>query len=157
MRLPPGGRDFVREALIVSGFTLMALLRTGLGRGLGTRFFVGVDAVQDVWILNWVTGHLVRDPARLWEGNNFFPSHDAILFCDPLLGPAVLVLPLRLFTSNPVFLYNAAVLLVLVAASWGFYRLAWKLSDDRRAALLAGFAIPYLPQQTHHMIHLNLL
>jgi len=147
----------LREALILAGFTLMALLRTGLTRELGSRFFVGVDAVQDVWILNWVTSHFLHDRSQLFEGNNYFPSHDAILLCDPLLGPAALVTPLRFFTSNPVFLYNAAVLLVLVGASWGFYRLAWKLSGDRWAALLAGFAIPYLPQQTHHMIHLNLL
>jgi hypothetical protein len=147
----------LREALILAGFALMALARTGLARDLGTRFFVGVDAIQDVWILNWVTSHAVQDPSRVFEGNNYFPAHDAILLCDPLLGPAALVLPLRLFTANPVFLYNAAVLLVLVLASWGFYRLAWKLSGDRAAALLAGFAVPYLPQQTHHMIHLNLV
>src|SRR5713226_3392369 len=135
----------------------MALLRTGLTRELGSRFFVGADTVQDVWILNWVASHLLHHRSQLFEGNNYFPSHDAILFSDPLLGPAALVLPFRLVTANPVFLYNAAVLLVLVGASWGFYRLAWKLSGDRRAALLAGFAIPYLPQQTHHMSHLNLL
>jgi hypothetical protein len=147
----------LREALVLGGFALMALARTGLVRGLGTRFFAGADVVQDVWILNWITGHALRDPSHLFEGNNYFPSHDAVLFSDPLLGPAALVLPLRLFTRNPVFLYNAAVLLVLVVASWGFYRLAWKLSGDRRAAVLAGFAVPYLPQQTHHMGHLNLL
>ena len=147
----------MREALILAGFTLMALLRTGLTGDLGSQFFAGVDTVQDVSILNWVASHLVTDRSRLFEGNTFFPSHDAILLSDPLLGPAALVLPLRLFTSNPVLLYNAAVLLVLVGASWGFYRLAWRLSGDRRAALLAGFAIPYLPQQTHHMTHLNLV
>ncbi len=152
-------RGWWLELGIVAGFALLSALASGLWNDIGTRMYGGglSDPAQDAWVLSRLTHQMLHDPLHLFEGNIFYPAHHSILFCDPLLGPAVLVLPIRLFSANPVLLYNSAVLLSLISAAWGFYRLARHLHNDRGAALLAGIAIPFCSQQMVRLWHLNLL
>ena len=140
-----------REAAVLAFCALLAVLYTGLWSDLGTHFRAGNDPVQDAWILSTVTRNMLTQPQRLFEGNIFYPSYGSVLYADPLLGPALLVLPLRAVTDNGALLYNAALLLGLTLASYGFYRVALRLWDDPRAALLAAIAIPYTSQQMHHL------
>ena len=145
-----------RELLVAVGLFVLAAVETGITSDWGARFYAGPDPIQDVWILDWIGRHLLLDPGRVFEGNNFFPSRDAILFCDPLLGPAVLSQPLRLATDDPVLIYNLMVVLGAALASYGFYRLALQLGAGFVAALLAAVVIPYSAPQLFHMSHLNL-
>jgi hypothetical protein len=57
----------------------------GIFANLGTRAFAGPDPIIDIWTLHWVATHLLKDPARLFEGNIFFPARNTVLFSDPLL------------------------------------------------------------------------
>ena len=152
-------RGWRLEFGIVVGFALLSALASGLWNDIGTRMYGGgmSDPAQDAWVLSRLTHQMLHDPLHIFEGNTFYPAHHSILFCDPLLGPALLVLPIRLFSANPVLLYNAAVLLSLIIAAYGFYRLALHLHHDRGAALLAGIAIPFCTQQMARLWHLNLL
>jgi hypothetical protein len=151
-------RRALRELCLIAGFAVLAVLQTGISSQLGTQLYGGGggDPGRDTWTLSWITGHLLS-PSQLFEGNAYYPSHNAVLFCDPILGPSVLVAPLRLFSSNPVLLYNCAILFGLVLASYGFYRLAYDLVGDHGAAALAGVVIPYTSQQMIRLFHLNLL
>jgi hypothetical protein len=129
------------EAVILGAYLLLAVSYTGLWNDLGTRFLAGNDPVQDVWVLNTVTRNLLERPGSLFEGNLFYPAHNAVLFADPLLGLALFLVPLRLLNDNPVLLYNGGLLLGLALASYGFYRLGIRLCGDPGAALLAGIAV----------------
>lgn len=149
VRLP--ARASAREPGIGAGFLLLAMAYTGLWSDFQTRFRAGADPVQDAWVLSTVTKNLLERPGRLFDGNVFHPSYDSVLYADPLLGPALLVLPLRALTDSPAALYNAALLLGLALASYGFYRLGLHLTGEPAAALLAGIAIPYTAQQMHHL------
>jgi hypothetical protein len=156
---PAGGepRRLAREGAVLGGYLLLAVLQTGLWSGLGSRLYTGPDPTQDVWVLNWVARHLIRSPGQVFEGNNFFPSRDAILFCDPLLGPAAVAAPLALVVDNPLLLYNLTLLSTLALGSYGSHRLARHLWGESPGTLLAGVCIPYTSLQLHHLIHLNLL
>ena len=147
-----------REILVLLAYLLLASVETGIGTDLGTRCFAGgaTDPGHDIYVLHWVANHLYN-PRMLFEGPTFYPSHDSILYDDPLMGPAVLVQPVRLLSDNPVLLYNVAILLSLLTAAYGFYRLALNLVHDARAALLAGIVIPFTAQQLSQLWHLNLL
>ena len=138
------------------GCILLAAYKAGLWRDLGTHVFAGPDPLKDVWVLDWVARHLHR-PALVFEGNNFFPSHDAVLFNDPMLGPALFAAPVRALGGGAVLAYNVAVLLVLAVASFGFYLLARRLGASVPAAVLPAVTVPYMPPQMQHLSHLNLL
>lgn len=155
---PRGGR-WLGESTVLAAYLLLAIAQTGLHGDLATRCYGGGrgDPGQDGWVLARVTSQLLREPWRPFEGNIYYPSHASVLYKDPLLGPAVLVLPLKAAGANPVLLYNAAILLSLLLASWGSYRLARRLGAAGRAAFLAGVVIPYAGPQMARLIHLNLL
>jgi hypothetical protein len=145
------GRRRQREALVLAACAVLAVLYSGLWSDITTHFRAGNDPVQDAWILTTVTGNLLTRPLQLFEGNIFYPSYKSVLFADPLLGPAVLLLPLRLFTDNGALLYNVSLLTSLTLAGYGFYRVALRLWGDPRAAVFAAIAIPYTAQQMHHL------
>jgi len=150
-------RRAAADAAVLAGSLGLAAIQTGLFFRLGTRTFAGPDPVIDIWTLGWVSRHLLGGPSRLFDGNIFFPAHDTVLFSDPLLGPALLVQPLLVATSNPVLLYNAAVLLVLALTSHGLWRLARALGADAVSALLPAVAVPYCAHQLRHLTQLNLI
>jgi hypothetical protein len=147
------------ELIVLAAFLALACAETGVYTDLASRSYGGGqgDPCIDGWVLSRVSHQLLHDPLRPFDGNIYFPSYDSVLLTDPLLGPSVLVLPLRLFSANPILLYNGAILLVLTLSSYGFYRLALRLGAARGAALLAGVAIPFSASQTDHLFHLNLL
>jgi hypothetical protein len=142
----------VRDGLAFAGYLVLAVAYSGVWSDIATRFRAGNDPVQDAWVLTTVTSNATTRPSRLFDGNVFFPAYDSVLYADPLLGPAALVLPLRAFTDNPALLYNVALLLGLSLAGYGFFRLGLHLTGDARAALLAGISVPYTAQQMHHML-----
>lgn len=144
-------RPWIRDALVAAGYLVLAVAYSGLWSDFRTRFRSGNDPVQDAWVLSTVTRNALTQPARLFDGNVFFPSYGSVLYADPLLGPAALVLPLRAVTDNPAVFYNTALLLGLTLASYGFFRLGLHLTGDPRASLLAGITLPYTAQQMHHM------
>ena len=144
-----------REWLILPGLVVLAAVQTGITTGLGERFYAGPDPAQDVWVLDWVTRHLLSP--QLFEGNNYFPSRYSVLYCDPLLGPAVLAAPFRLVTESPIVLYNLAVIGAFAVCSYGSYRLALRLWGDWRAALLAAVLVSQCPPLLAHRGHLNLV
>jgi hypothetical protein len=76
---------------------------------------------------------------------------------DLSLGTAVLVLPLRLFTTEPLVLFNLATLIALAFGGWAFHALVFGLTRQRWAGLLAGLLAAFSPEQLAHVFHLNLL
>lgn len=138
-------------------FLGLALVQTGLGQEPSRRCFVGPDPIIDMSVLQAVSDNLWRRPWAPFEWRCYYPSHDAVLLTDPLLGPAALVAPLRPLLPNPVARYNAAVLLVLVLGSYAAYRLGRALTGDAAAGALAGVLVPYSPYLVNHLVHLNLL
>jgi hypothetical protein len=151
------GRRLAVEAAALAFFALLAVVHSRIWDHLGDALYAHIDPHQDAWILTNVTDNLGHRPWDLFEGNQYFPSRDAVLFCDPLLLPSVLVAPLRLRTDSPAALYNVAVLAVLTLSGYGFWRLGREITGDPACALLAGVAIPYTTQLLSHLYQLNLL
>jgi hypothetical protein len=148
-----------REAAAALFFAALTLVQSGIWSDLGTRVYGGghSDPGSDIWVIANVSRQLLSEPLRPFDGTVFYPLRNTVLYRDPLLGPAVLATPVRLVSDNPVLHYNAAVLLGVWLAAWGFYRLALSLHGDAVAALLAGVAIAFSSQQTARFWHINLL
>ena len=114
------------------------------------------DPMVDLWTVDWLSKHFF-EPARIFQGNIFHPTPHAVLFSDLSLGTVVLLLPFRPFVSDPLPLYNLAVLLALAFAGWAFHALARDLTGSLSAGLLAGVLAGFGSHQMSHLYHLNLL
>ena len=121
-----------------------------------THTLVGPDPLSHLWMVSWLTGHAF-EPGRIFHGNIFHPASHAALFTDLSLGTAILVLPLRLVTSEPLVLFNAATILALAFGGWAFHALVHGLTGRRWAGLLAGVLAAFSSHQLSHVVHLNLL
>src|SRR5688572_18078978 len=121
-----------------------------------THTLIGPDPLSHLWIVSWLTGHAF-DPGQIFQGNIFHPAAHAVLFTDLSMGTAILVLPLRLFTTEPLILFNAATILALAFGGWAFHALVHGLTGHRWAGLLAGVLAAFSSHQMSHVYHLNLL
>jgi hypothetical protein len=121
-----------------------------------THTLVGPDPLSHLWMVSWLTGHAF-EPGRIFHGNIFVPASHAALFTDLSLGTAILVLPLRLITREPVVLFNAATILALAFGGWAFHLLVHGLTGNRWAGVLAGVLAAFSSHQMSHLYHLNLL
>jgi hypothetical protein len=132
------------------------LVTRPLALHLATRTIVGPDPLSHLWMVSWLTGH-AYEPSRIFQGNIFHPAAHAALLTDLSLGTAILVLPLRVFTSEPVVLFNAATILAFAFGGWAFHVLVHALTGNRWAGLVAGWLAAFSQHQASHVYHLNLL
>jgi hypothetical protein len=97
-----------REISVFLLFTAWAVVVTRpLAFRLTTHTLPGPDPLSHLWMVSWLTGHAFQ-PSQIFHGNIFSPAPHAALMTDLSLGTAVLVLPLRLFTTEPLVLFNLA-------------------------------------------------
>jgi len=151
------GRGVLLEVLAAVFFLALAVVATRpLAWNLETHLVGAGDPVVDLWTVDWLTRHFF-EKNRIFQGNIFHPAPHAVLYSDLSLGAVVLVLPFRHWLSDPVPLYNVAVLLTLAFAGWAFHALTHALTGNRWAGLLAGVLAAFGSHQLSHRPHLNLL
>lgn len=150
-------RAVAREAAFFAFFLVLAMVATRpLVADLRGKTLAGPDPLIDLWTVHWLSGHF-HDPAALFGGNIFYPSRHAVLFSDLSMGTAVLLAPSRLFVSDPVPVYNLAVLLSLAFGGWAFSLLARENGAGLAGGLVAGTLASFGSHQLSHIYHLNLL
>jgi hypothetical protein len=115
------------------------------------------DSAFFAWAIGWERHALLTDPARLPHGNMFHPLRYTLGMDEPVLGTAVLVLPLALLTDDAVLLYNVARLLTYALSALTAYLLARELDAAEGPALLAGAAFAFSPVRVDQIAHLSTL
>jgi hypothetical protein len=114
------------------------------------------DPLFSIWRIGWVLHQLLRDPARLFDANIFFPERLTLTFSDPIILPALMSAPLLAAGVHPVVAYNA-----LLLSAWWFsgiatYLLVERLTGSSRAAFIAGLMYAFYQYRFDHYSHLEL-
>jgi len=89
--------------------------------------------------------------------NIFYPNQGTLFYGVPLFGLALIGAPIRLFSRNPVLLFNILFLSSFFLCGAGLYFLARRLTDSRPAALLGGLVFAFFPYRFAHISHLEIL
>ena len=113
------------------------------------------DAELNEWILAWVAYQLPRAPARLFEGNIFYPEHDSLAFSEPLIVPALMGAPLQWLGVSPVLVFNLVLLLGFALTAWAGYALAFQWTGDRVAGMLAGSMFAFNTHTLTRLAHIQ--
>jgi hypothetical protein len=114
----------------------------------------GVDPLIEAWAIAWSGHGLVADPARVFDGNAFFPAPLSLAFTDTMLGYA----PLWWLSDGSTLLaYNLAYVSVPALAALGAYALARQLGANRAGALVAALAFAYAPWRMGQAAHLHVI
>lgn len=151
-------RAALRLALVTVAYAILSVAATWpLAAHLGDGVFSAVDPVDSIWRVGWGQERLLHAPWKLFDGNTFYPYARSYLFDELLLGQALLTLPARLLTDNPVAIYNLAILITLVLSGLGAYALARHLGCGVAGAFLAGAVYACAPLHLAHLGHLGVL
>jgi hypothetical protein len=145
-------------ALVIYGSVLLAAVLTWptLKYPLHTLPQDLFDPSRQAWQVAWAGHILVTDPARLWQGNAFYPENYSYAFGDSLLGYA----PLGMLGSGPlsaILRYNILFVLAHALLSVGGYALLRQLGSGRTGAVLGAVAFAYAPWRLAQEGHLDVV
>ncbi len=125
------------------------------GRSVG--FLEAIDTRLNTWILAWTQNALLSPGPGFFDGGMLYPAPGALAGSEHLIGPALLTLPLRLFSDNAVLHYSAAVLLSSLILGFSTAALARWASGSRLLGFLAAAIALSLPWRLAEISHLQLL
>jgi hypothetical protein len=115
------------------------------------------DAGLNAWTLNWVSHALSHNWTNLFDGNAFYPHTNSIALSEHMFGLAVLIIPIRWFTSNPWVGYNALIFAAYFLSAIGAYLFIMNLTNNRLAAFWGGIFWAFGFFRIHHIGHLQIL
>lgn len=114
------------------------------------------DGQLNAWIIAWVQHALATAPLSLFDANIFHPTPGILAGSEHLLGLAIPLLPLRLFTDDAMVLHQSALVLAFVGTGLTTCALAHWLTGSSWAAFLAGAIAVLMPWRMTELSHVQL-
>ena len=116
------------------------------------------DSRLNSWIVAWVQRAALTDPGSLFDGNIFHPAPGVITGSEHLIGVALQLLPVRLFTDNAVAFHQFALSLsALLLGLCTFVAVrGWTGRSSLFAATVAAVAAVWMPWRSTELSHLQL-
>ena len=116
------------------------------------------DALLNSWIISWNVHQLGADPLHLFDANIFFPEKGTLAYSENLVTGALIAAPVAALTDNPnpIVAFNTVLLVAFVLTGVATFVLAYDLTGDRLASILAGVLFAFAPYRFAHIPHLQL-
>jgi len=125
---------------------------------MGDRLHEYGDSVHHVWQIDYVSTRISQlNFLEALSLPHYYPMKYTLLFSDTLIPQAIMVLPFRLFTSNPFALFNIVVLTTQTLNIVSSVFLARSISKNRLSVLLMSFGLAYNPSFTNQIGHLPMV
>jgi hypothetical protein len=114
------------------------------------------DPIFSAWRLARFAHQLGTDPARLLDGNIFYPLPLTLTYSDATILQGILGTPLLWLGVEPLVVANALFFLAFPSCGLAFFYTSWRLTADPRAGLIAGVLGAWYPFHGEHYSHLEL-
>ena len=111
--------------------------------GLGAM--IDADLYLNVWILAWIAHALLTDPARLFDGNIYFPASNTITGSENMLAHVPVTVPALAATGNALVVLKAMALESFILAGIGMFFFVRHHTRSTAAGLVAGAAFTFAP------------
>jgi hypothetical protein len=118
--------------------------------------FDSPDALLNAWTLSWDLHQLGRDPLHLFDANIFFPDKGTLAYSENLVTAAIMIMPFRLVSDDPVLLLNLAFVGALITSGLAAFILGRHLTGSFLSGILAGILFAFAPYRWAHVPHLQL-
>jgi hypothetical protein len=114
------------------------------------------DPLYSAWSIARLVHQLATDPGHLFDGNIFYPLPRTLTYSDMRFLEAFVGAPFLLAGVDPLLVANGLTLVAFPACGLATFYAAWRLTDDPRAALVAGLLAAWHPFHAEHYSHLEL-
>jgi hypothetical protein len=146
-----------RFAKAVALFTLLTAVMTWPQVAhLGTEASHHEDVFFNMWRLGWVAHALATSPARVLDGNIFYPEPRTLTYSDAMPVESIVATPLLWAGVQPVLVHNLMLLGGIVLSAAGMFVLAASLTGSTAAGVTAGIVFAFVPYRFDHYMHLEL-
>jgi len=141
----------------IAVLVLLALVfnRQVLG-SLDSRLDHAGDPLLNSWILSWNLRSLTQEPGNIWHANIFYPHRYTLAHSENLIATSVMLLPVHVFSKNPVLLYNVAYLAGFILSALAAWLLGYHLTGSHLIGMIAGVAFALCPFRLAHSGHLQI-
>jgi len=151
----PTGREVAWAALVFAVATVLLSYPLAFHPATFSRLDNG-DARLNAWAISWVAHQLLEDPLALFEANTFYPLPHTLAYSEHLTLQGILAIPLLALTDDLVLTNNFILLFSMFASGLGMYFLAYALTRDHLAAILAGIFFSFAPFRFNRLPHLQM-
>ena len=114
------------------------------------------DPLFSAWRIARIAHQLVTDPARLFDGNIFYPLPLTMTLSDSTFLQAMLGAPFVLAGVDPLLVANALTFIAFPFCGLAFFYAGWRVTGDPNAGLVAGLLGAWYPFHAEHYSHLEL-
>ncbi len=121
------------------------------------------DSLLNMWILGWGVEHVPMlltgsiSWTEFWNANIFHPDPLALALSEHLFGQTLQILPVYWLTGNIILCYNLLFISTFALSAFGTYLLVRDLTDDKRAAFIAGLIYGFLPYRIASVPHVQVM
>jgi hypothetical protein len=114
------------------------------------------DPLYSAWSIARLIHQLATDSRHLFDGNIFYPLPGTLTYSDMRFLEAFVGAPFLLAGVDPLLVANGLTLIAFPARGLATFYAAWRLTDEPRAALVAGLVAAWHPFHAEHYSHLEL-
>lgn len=115
------------------------------------------DCVLNTWIPGWVQQQLFKDPLNLFNTNTFYPHTNTLSYSEHLFPQALISLPVKLLTNNPIAVYNFIFFFSFFLSVYGMILLTRHLTKNDFIGIVCGIIFAFNTYQINQITHLQLL
>lgn len=115
------------------------------------------DCVLNTWIPGWVQQQLFKDPLNLFNTNTFYPHTNTLSYSEHLFPQALIALPVKLLTNNPIAVYNFIFFFSFFLNAYGMFLLTRHLTKNDFIGIVCGIIFAFNTYQINQITHLQLL
>ena len=123
---------------------------------LGAAFVDHHDPYFSVWRLSWIAHALVTQPSHLFDANIYYPELRTLAYSDATLLEGLLGAPFIWMGVTSVAVYNGLLLMGFAGSALAMYVLAYELTRDDDASLVAAAVFLLVPYRIEHLMRLEL-
>jgi hypothetical protein len=151
-------RPIARELLIFIAFcALTALMTWPWILHLRDAVVDKGDPYMIAWTMWWDFHQTFHNPLHLFDANVFYPYRYTLAFSENDYGIALPFFPLFALGFRPLTVHAIATFVGFAFSGYGSFRLTRTLTDDNKAAWLAGIIFAFIPYRFHLLSHLHYL
>jgi hypothetical protein len=147
----------VHLGLLLLGVALFFVWAHPFSFRLGTRAFDFGDSFHASWVLAWDARALFDPHLSIWNAPMFYPSPGTFAFSENLFGLLWVSLPVQWLTGNPILAAQVVVVVAFVLCFYACSLLAYSLTDNIWASVIAGFIFAFHPTRWTRIPHVPLL
>jgi hypothetical protein len=114
---------------------------------------IRADVTYEAWLVSRHAHTLMHRPWRIFDTEHCAPAQKTLTLGIPMLTLGLLAVPAAVFSDEPVWIYNASLVLLGLVGAFAMYLLVARWTGVPAAGWVAGLLFGFMPVRLAHVTH----